>query len=80
MKEKYFTIYVKVIPKSSTSKVEKLSEKEYKVKLNSPPIDGKANKELIELLSEYFSIPKSNIVIQSGMNSKNKVIKIFSKD
>ena len=80
MNEKYFTISVKVIPKSSISKVEKLSEKEYKVKLNSPPVDGKANKELIELLSGYFSVPKSNVIIQSGINTKNKLIKIILKD
>jgi uncharacterized protein YggU (UPF0235/DUF167 family) len=34
------------------------------VYLNSPPVDGKANKEVIQLLAEKFDIPKSLITIK----------------
>lgn len=45
-------------------------------KLKSQPQDGKANKELIELLADYFSVPKSCIKITSGLTSKIKMVVI----
>jgi hypothetical protein len=42
--------------------------------LQSPPTDGKANKELIALLSKRYSVPKSQITIKSGLTSRQKAI------
>jgi len=47
-----------------------------KIKIAAPPVDNKANKKLIEFLSELFKLPKSNFEIISGANSKIKRIKI----
>jgi len=69
-------IYVKVIPRSSLNKVEKLSEGDYKVKLTAPPIDGKANDMLIQVLAEYFGIAKSSLKIVGGKTAKVKIIDI----
>ncbi len=41
-----------------------------------PPIDGKANKMVVELLSEYLEKPKRCISIISGFRGKNKIIEI----
>jgi len=41
-----------------------------------PPIEGKANKKLIELLSEYFKKPKRCISIVAGLRSKIKIVEI----
>lgn len=49
----------------------------YKVFVKSLPKEGKANKELIEVLSEHFHIPKSNIEIKRGLKSKSKIVVIF---
>jgi len=46
------------------------------VHLKSPPVDGKANKELVELLAKKFDVPKSNISIQIGLSSRNKLVNI----
>lgn len=51
-----------------------------KIKLTSPPIDGKANDELIRYLSGLMQIPKTNIEIISGHSSKNKLIVLFGID
>ncbi|OGH93591.1 MAG: hypothetical protein A2538_05190 [Candidatus Magasanikbacteria bacterium RIFOXYD2_FULL_41_14] len=48
-----------------------------KVKLTAPPVDGKANEALIELLSKKYQIPKSRIKIISGQKSKNKTLEIL---
>lgn len=47
-----------------------------KVKLTAPPVDGEANKKLIELLSKEWRIPKSNIKIIKGQTSRNKIVEI----
>ena len=67
---------IKVIPKASLNKVIRLSETELKVKLTSPPVDGEANKKLIEILSKEYKVPKSKIKIVKGETSKNKVVDI----
>ncbi|MFA4872060.1 MAG: DUF167 domain-containing protein [Patescibacteria group bacterium] len=70
-------ILVEVKPNSAKNQIEKISDSVYKVKLTAPPQEGKANKLLIELLSQYFNIAKSQIEIKSGKTSKNKVLIIY---
>jgi len=66
---------IKVIPNASKSKV--VQEKDsLKVYVNSPPIDGKANKELIEVLAEHFNVKKNQISIIRGEKSRTKVINV----
>ena len=38
--------------------------------------DGEANTAVIKLLSQYFDVPKTRIVIKSGAKSKHKTIEI----
>jgi len=47
-----------------------------KIGLKSQPIEGKANAELINLISKTCKIPKSNIAIKTGLHSKNKTLEI----
>jgi uncharacterized protein (TIGR00251 family) len=47
-----------------------------KVKVNQPPEDGKANVALIELLSKYLGVRKSEIKIVQGLTSRNKIIEL----
>lgn len=49
----------------------------YVVYTNSPARDNQANISVIELLSDYFDIPKSSLTIKKGLKSKNKVIEIL---
>ncbi len=71
---------VKVIPNSSRSKVEKGDKKDFfKIYLKSAPKKGKANEELIQLLSKYFNVKKGNVRIVKGKTSKLKEIEINEK-
>ncbi len=45
-----------------------------KIKITAQPIDGKANKTLIEFLSKKFKIPKTSIKIVKGETSKEKSV------
>lgn len=68
-------ITVRVKPNAKKSGVEKVGE-EYIVSVKAPPIEGRANAELIEVLADYFKVPKSKIRIISGIRSKKKIVEI----
>lgn len=71
-------IKIKVNPNSRESRIEEIEHKEidYKVKLKSAPQKGKANQELVEVLSAHFKTPKSRIQILDGYKSRLKTIRI----
>lgn len=69
-------LQVKVKPNSKKQNIEESADGSFTVHLKSPPVDGKANKELIEVLAEKFDVPKSQIRIKSGLSSKTKLIEI----
>ncbi|MDP8216305.1 MAG: DUF167 domain-containing protein [Candidatus Kaelpia imicola] len=50
-----------------------------KVKVNTPAKEGRANKSLVKMLADYFSVPKSRVKILKGENSRNKVINIIKE-
>lgn len=51
-----------------------------KIKITAQPIDGKANKALIEFLSKNFKIPKTSIKILKGETSKEKTVLFETED
>jgi len=68
-------IEVKVVPNARRTAVEK-EEERYKVYVNSPAVDGKANKALIELIADYFKVKKKCVEIVRGEISRIKTIRI----
>jgi uncharacterized protein (TIGR00251 family) len=46
------------------------------VALNAPPRDGEANAELIEVISDLLQIPKRNLAIVAGLQSRDKLLEI----
>ncbi len=69
-------IQVKVKPNSSQQKIIEAEDGNLTVYLQSPPVDGKANQELIKLLAKKYNVPKSEITIKSGLSSKTKLLVI----
>lgn len=67
---------IKVEPRSSRSEIVGQYGDAIKVKLTSPPVDGKANSELIEVLAKEYGISKKDVEIISGFNSKNKLVRL----
>lgn len=64
-----------VIPNSKEVFVKKEGNT-YIVAVDAPPIKGKANKRLIEILADHFGVKKSRIRIIKGEKSKRKLIEI----
>jgi len=73
-------IRVHVSPNSREARVVKIGETIYDVKVDEKPLGGRANKRLLEILSDYFKIPKSKIFIVSGTKSREKIVQIISDD
>ena len=48
-----------------------------KVRLAAPPVDGKANAELIDFLAGQYGVPKRNVSIESGLSSRQKRVAIW---
>ena len=65
---------VQVKPNTKQQKIQEQPDGSLTIYLKSPPVDGKANQELIKLLAKRYGIPKSQILIKSGASSRNKLI------
>ena len=66
---------VKAIPDSSEASVIQ-EDNILKVKIDEPPINGRANRRLVEILADYFKTSKSNIRIVSGFTSRSKLVEV----
>ncbi len=72
-------IYLKVIPKSSQNKIEKMEDGSYKVWVTVVPEKGKANRAVIKLLSKYFKVAKSQIEIVGGKTAREKIVDVDAR-
>jgi uncharacterized protein (TIGR00251 family) len=68
-------VSVKVKPNSKQPRVEAAGGG-LTVFLKSPPVEGKANEELIGRLAGHFGVPKSRVRIRSGFSSRTKLVEI----
>jgi uncharacterized protein (TIGR00251 family) len=73
---KCMKINVKVTPQAGRQKIILDKSGSLKCYLNSPPEDGKANRELIKLFADVLNIPQKEIEIVQGLISRSKVLDI----
>jgi uncharacterized protein (TIGR00251 family) len=69
-------ISVRVKPGSKKPRIEEAADGSLTAYLKSPPVEGKANEELIARIAERFGVPKSRVRIKSGLASKTKVVEV----
>ena len=67
---------VKATPRAKRSEIGSADPEWLRVKLRAPPVDGKANEELIALFSKTFGVPKSAVEILAGDASRHKRIRL----
>lgn len=68
-------LQIRISPNASKNEIIK-NDDGIKVKITAQPVDGKANKALIEFLSKQFKVPKTSFEIIRGETSKDKTILI----
>lgn len=67
---------VKVKPNSRSSLLTQESDGTWRAELKAPPIDGKANEELVALIARHFKCRKADVAIKSGASGRIKLIRI----
>jgi uncharacterized protein (TIGR00251 family) len=66
---------IRVLPRSATQALA-VTDGHLKVSVTSPPVDGKANKQVCALLAKAFGVGKSRVVIERGDASRHKRVRI----
>lgn len=79
--EDSYHISIRLQPKASCDEIVGVVDdgddgKVLKIKLTSPPVDGKANEALLKFLSKKLKVPKSKLEITKGLKSKTKTVKV----
>ena len=69
-------IQVKVKPNSRASLLEQKEDGTWLAQIKAPPVDGKANEELLALVAKHFKCRKSDVRIKSGASTRMKLIQI----
>ena len=69
-------ITVKVHPRARRTRLAGKLGAAYKIELASPPVDGKANAELIALVAEQFGCAKAAVSIRAGATGRMKLVQI----
>ena len=69
-------LQVRVKPRAGVSELSQAADGTWIAKLKSPPVDGKANEELIGLVAEKFGCRKAQVTIKAGAAARTKLVRI----
>ncbi len=68
------TVYVQ--PKASKNKIVGIHGEAVKLMITAPPVDGKANKAVINFFAKFFHLPKAQVTLHSGQQSRTKRLQL----
>ena len=74
------TIAVRATPNAPRSLLKGLKGERLDIRLNAPPLEGKANLALIRWISKKLKVPRGDIRLLAGQKSRDKVILIENGD
>ena len=80
MSERQESITIHVQPNARRNEVLGFKDGILYLKIAAPPVKGKANRELIEFLSQILGVSKGSINIERGITGRRKVIAIAGLD
>ncbi len=69
-------LQIKVTPRARASELVQQEDGAWVAKLQAPPTDGKANKELIQLVASRFKCSKAAVSIKSGAGGRLKLVQV----
>ncbi len=70
------TVHVKVKPNARASSLTLCADGSWSAELKAPPVDGKANQELIALVAKRFGCAKASVSIKSGASGRMKLVQV----
>lgn len=71
-----FTCNVRVVVKSARQEVTEREDGSLKVRVTCAPEKGRANRELLEVISRHFGVARSDVTIIAGTSGRNKVVRV----
>jgi uncharacterized protein (TIGR00251 family) len=72
---------IRVTPRASHNEVvEVLGDGTVKIRLTAPPVEGQANRALLEFLSEILKVSPSRLEIVAGTTGRDKLVSILDLD
>jgi uncharacterized protein (TIGR00251 family) len=71
-----YMLQVKVKPNARVSSLRQTEDGSWQAQLKSPPVDGKANAELIALVAAHFKCPRAAVVIRAGASGRLKLVRV----
>lgn len=69
-------IYLYIQPGAKATEISGLHDGALKIRLNAPPIEGRANALLIKYLAKCFAVPIKNVRLINGEKSRKKTFEI----
>lgn len=70
-------IAVQVVPRASKTEVAGMyGDEALRVRLNAPPVDGKANRELVRFVAETLGVPERAVALVSGQTGRRKTLRV----
>ena len=76
IKNQKITLSILAKPKAKKTALVKIDEQGLHISLHANPQEGEANTELIRFLAEFFKLPKSQIALVRGQNSRKKQVEL----
>jgi uncharacterized protein (TIGR00251 family) len=67
---------IKVVPRARKNEIAGIEGDAVKIRLNAPPVEGKANAALIAFLAEWLAIRRAQVEIVTGETSRRKVVRV----
>lgn len=76
-KEGFLILPVGVVPRAKKNEVMGVEGEILKVRIKAPPVGGKANEALVELLAEALGVRKGQVEIVRGQRARDKTIRVI---
>jgi len=70
------TFAVHLVPRAAKNEIAGMYGEALRIRLNAPPVGGAANKALIAFLAKILQVPKHQVQIISGHNSRHKILAV----
>ena len=72
---------IRVVPRAKKNEIAQiLNDGTLKIRVTAPPVEGKANRAVIELIARVLEIPANRVEIVAGESSREKLVSILELD
>lgn len=67
---------VQITPNARRSEVGEVVEGVLRIRLQAPPVDGKANEALLRFLADELGLPRNAFTLVAGHTSRRKIVEV----